>query len=39
MVVALMLIFLAGMLYLTFRPQGESQFPSCGPQPSGYGCL
>ena len=36
--VALMLVVLGGVLFLTFRPQPESQFPSCGPLPSGYGC-
>ena len=39
MVVVLMLVLLGGVLFLTFRSQPESQFPSCGPRPSGYGCL
>jgi hypothetical protein len=39
MVVVLMLVLLGGVLFLTFRSQPEDQFPSCGPMPSGHGCL
>jgi predicted acyltransferase len=37
--VVIMVLLLGWVLFLTFRSQPESQFPSCGPVPSGHGCL
>ena len=37
--VVIMVLLLGRVLFLTFRSQPESQFPSCGPLPSGHGCL